>query len=260
MSGEDWVMSMASAGATTAIPSSNGFRIGNVLSRTMGVLTRHVVLFVLVAAAAQLPNLILGFLAPGMLMPPRGAGFATVAIVSWCTIMLATPITQTIMYHAAFQDMSGRPIRFGNSLGIALRRFFPVLGTLICMGVLIAIGFVLLILPGIFVAAMVAVAIPACVVERIGPFASIGRSARLTKGNRWKILGIGLLVLIASMVITGLVAVFKLGLGIPFAAFVNFALQSVLGAFTSLVAVVMYHDLRVAKEGLDTDRIAAVFD
>jgi hypothetical protein len=37
-------------------------------------------------------------------------------------------------------------------------------------------------------------------------------------------------------------------------------LQSVLGAFTSVVGVVMYHDLRVAREGLDTDRIAAVFD
>ena len=32
------------------------------------------------------------------------------------------------------------------------------------------------------------------------------------------------------------------------------------GAFYAILAVVTYHDLRVAKEGLDTDQIAAVFD
>ena len=32
------------------------------------------------------------------------------------------------------------------------------------------------------------------------------------------------------------------------------------GAFNAIMVVVTYHDLRVAKEGVDTDQIAAVFD
>ena len=32
------------------------------------------------------------------------------------------------------------------------------------------------------------------------------------------------------------------------------------GAFDAILVVVTYHDLRVAKEGVDTDHIAAVFE
>jgi hypothetical protein len=251
-------MSMSSGGATAALP--DGFRVGNVLRHAMGVLSRHVALFVLVAAAAQLPSLALAFLMPGGRVQPRATGFTTIAVIGWFTILVVIPITQTIVYHAAFQDMLGRPIRFGDSLALALRRFFPVLGALICMGVVMILGFVLLVVPGLIACTVVAVAIPACVVEQVGPFASIRRSAHLTKGNRWKILGIFLLLVVASLAVTGLTAVFRFGLGTEFATLFNFVLESVLSAYTSLIAVVMYHDLRVAKEGLDTDRIAAVFD
>jgi hypothetical protein len=251
-------MSVTSVGATMDLP--DGFRIGNVLGRAVGVLSRHVVLFVLVAAAAQLPSLVIAFLVPGIGVGSRAAGFMTIAVVSWFTIVVILPITQTIVYHGAFQDMCSRPIRFGDSLTLAFRRFFPVLGALICMGVLIMVGFLLLVVPGIIALTVVAVAVPVCVVERVGPFASIRRSARLTKGNRWKILGIFLLLFVASIAIAGLNIVFRYGLGAEVAVLVNFVLQSALGAYSSLIAVVMYHDLRVAKEGLDTNRIAAVFD
>ncbi len=40
----------------------------------------------------------------------------------------------------------------------------------------------------------------------------------------------------------------------------QYLLQVGVVAFGSIVGVVVYHDLRVAKEGIDTDRIAAVFD
>jgi hypothetical protein len=35
---------------------------------------------------------------------------------------------------------------------------------------------------------------------------------------------------------------------------------SVYGPFNAVLTAVTYHDLRVAKEGIDTDQIAAVFD
>jgi hypothetical protein len=37
------------------------------------------------------------------------------------------------------------------------------------------------------------------------------------------------------------------------------ALGGLCGAFSAILAVVAYHDLRVAKEGVDTRAIAAVF-
>src|SRR5580658_2615793 len=251
-------MSMASIGAT--VTPSEGFRVGNVLSRAIGLLSRHVVLFVLVTAGAQLPGLVLAFFTMGAPVRPGSTAFGTAGLVGIFVGLFLVPITQTMVYHAAFQDMLGRPVRVGDSLALALRRFFPILGALLCMGFLIMLGFVALVVPGIIAATMFAVTVPAWVVERLGPFRSIGRSRHLTKGHRWRILGIGLLVLVASIVVAGVAAAFGFGLGAAGGALIRFVLQSVLGAFTSVVGVVMYHDLRVAREGLDTDRIAAVFD
>jgi hypothetical protein len=33
-----------------------------------------------------------------------------------------------------------------------------------------------------------------------------------------------------------------------------------IGAFGSIIVAVIYHDLRVARDGIDIERIAAVFD
>jgi hypothetical protein len=40
----------------------------------------------------------------------------------------------------------------------------------------------------------------------------------------------------------------------------NLIWSALVGAFSAILGVVIYHDLRVAKEGVDTDQIAAVFD
>jgi hypothetical protein len=43
-------------------------------------------------------------------------------------------------------------------------------------------------------------------------------------------------------------------------AIVQYVFQGLVIAFKSVVGVVLYHDLRAAKEGINTERIAAVFD
>jgi hypothetical protein len=251
-------MSMSSGIAVA--PSPETFRVGNVLSRAIGLLSRKGVLFVLVSAVTQLPNLVVALHATGVRSSAPGAAGAELGLVVLFGVLVLIPLVQTVVYHAAFQDMLGRPIRLGDSLGIAFRRFFPVLGALICMGAAIGLGFALLIVPGVIWAAMFAVAVPACVVERLGPIASCGRSAYLTKGNRWKVIGIGLSLIVVSFAVGAIAFVLPFVLGVALGALVNLVLNAVLGAFYSLVAVVMYHDLRVAKEGIGTDRIAAVFD
>jgi hypothetical protein len=50
------------------------------------------------------------------------------------------------------------------------------------------------------------VALPACVVEGLGPIKSLGRSANLTKGHRWKILGIFLVLNVVGGIMSGLLS------------------------------------------------------
>ncbi len=73
------------------------------------------------------------------------------------------------------------------------------------VGILVTLAAILLLVPGLIVWCVYAVAVPVCVVESLGLRASMTRSSFLTKGNRWRIFGVFALIFIASIVIGGMV-------------------------------------------------------
>jgi hypothetical protein len=97
------------------------------------------------------------------------------------------------------------------------------------------------------------------VVEGLGLVDSLRRSVELTRGHRWKIFGIMILVLAPLPTANA-----NLRAAISFLGPALYLGQYVLGVawitgFTS-VLIVIYHDLRVANEGIDRGKIADVFD
>jgi uncharacterized membrane protein len=239
------------------------FRVGRVLSRTFSVLSRNLLPFCLVTVIAALPNVLIlapgtGALTPATVSP--GAS-AVRLILGFSLAMVLNALSQAIVLYGAFEDMRGRPVHLIESLRIGLRRFFPVLGVALCVAILTALAGILLIIPAFIVATMLLVAMPACVVEQLGPVKSMDRSKQLTKGHRWKIFGLWLLAMTVSGILqSALIGLARL-IGGPILALIVFlAWAAVFGAFYAIMVVVTYHDLRVAKEGVDTDQIAAVFD
>ena len=116
-----------------------------------------------------------------------------------------------------------------------------------------------LLVPTAILLVLSAVVVPACVVERLGPLASMVRSIALTKRHRWKILGIMLLqaVLTAGgQIIDQLVAPDHWSLAI----LVDAVWSVPLIAYWNATIIMTYRDLRVAKEDADTGQIAAIFD
>jgi hypothetical protein len=230
------------------------FRIGRILSRSFSIYFRHFLTFLLLGCLPALPNLVWY----------RGPGAATMSpaalAILFIGMLVLWPICQAMVLYGAFQDMRGRPVRLNETVAKALARFLPVVGVAICFTLAAGLATLLLIVPGFIVFTMYSVAQPVCVVERLGVFASMRRSASLTKGHRWRIFGLFLVIMVASGVFSGiLLAIFSLG-GVLIAQIANFVWSALFGAFFSISFVVAYHDLRVAKEGIDTDRIAAVFD
>ena|SRR5271165_606406 len=156
--------------------------------------------------------------------------------------------------------MRGRDISIGEAFSGAVRRLLPVIGALILAGVALVGGLFLLVVPGVILWCMFYVAIPVCVVERLGPFASLGRSSDLTQGYRWRIFGLSIFLLLIGFVNVGLQKVLNMAVGgIPATVGVA-SLQVVFSAFGLIVCSVAYHDLRVAKEGIDIEQLASVFD
>ena len=165
------------------------------------------------------------------------------------------------MLYGAFEDMRGRPVDLMlRSFQHASRRFLPVIGVAFLTTLLTGLASLLLIIPGLILFMAWYVAIPACVVERLGPWTSLQRSAALTKGNRWKVARLIIVLAVITGIGEGLVAAVTAEAGMTIGLIANLIWSALVGAFSAILGVVIYHDLRVAKEGVDTDQIAAVFD
>jgi len=251
-------MSDVASGAVTE--SSSGFMVGDVLGRTFSILGRNLVPFLVIAAVAAIPHL---FLDRTAISSMPGMSSQMIFQSGWSLIIggLVQILTQAVILHAAFQDMLGRPIRIGDSVRVGFSRFLPILGLSILLGFGIVVGLLFVIIPGVILLVMWSVALPACVVEAQGPVGSLGRSIELTKGHRWKIFGLLFLIWLVSMILsfalgaTGAMVAGHYGL-----LGAQFIIQTVLGAFRAILVIVIYRDLRVAKEGIGTEQIAAVFD
>jgi hypothetical protein len=246
------------ANISAAAPAAPGeFRIGDVFSKTATLLSRHFLVFFVVALVAALPRLLWvgaeGQIAGGF---PWGRFLAGLFL-----FLILNTLAQAVIVYGAFQAMRGRAVNLVECLRVGLGRFFPIIGLVICAYFAIWIGLIFLIVPGIILGIMWYVATPVCVVEQKGPLASLGRSSEITKGHRWKIFGMVLLLLIVAAVVGGIIGAL-LGLtGSPIlVALGTLAWTGAWGAFYAIFGVVTYHDLRVAKEGVDTEQITSVFD
>ncbi len=235
------------------------FNIGQVFNRTVSILSRNMLPFGLIAAIAAVPSALL--LTPGVDLVPADVAGGIIAVVGVILMLVLGALSQAVMLYGAFDDMRGRPVNLAELIKVGLRRIFAVLGVAIFVPVLTGLAGIALIFPGFMVATMLFVAMPACVVEQLGPIKAMGRSARLTKGHRWKIFGIWFAILMVGGIAQSMLQGAAAGIGGPvISVLVTLLWGAVYGAFSAVFAVVTYHDLRVAKEGVDTDQIASVFD
>jgi hypothetical protein len=78
--------------------------------------------------------------------------------------------------YGVVQVLRGRTMSIAQAGAIAVRRFLPLIGVAILVGLLFWLGIVLLIVPGLIVYAMYYVAAPVCIAEQAGVGASLSRS------------------------------------------------------------------------------------
>jgi hypothetical protein len=241
------------------------FRVGQVISTSISIWARNLIFFSVLGLVANLPGLFIklyvfeqasGGTPPSLILNSLGSVSDVI-----CGQILAAVIT-----FGVFQQLRGRPVSFNACVSAGFARFLPVIGTSLIAGLMIGIAALALVIPGIIVMMMFWVAIPACVAENLGVSDSLGRSAGLTKGYRWQVLGIVLILTVLSVALGAIVGfVFGLGIAIAHTGSIGlvialYLVTSLIAAFQAVCATTGYYYLRVAKEGVDIDQIAAVFD
>ncbi len=250
--------STAAGGGDPALAIS----IGAVVKRSFAIFFANLVPFGVLALILLLPNLFFNF----ALLSPVGVGIGGVQILIYIGLYLVLYylLMGTLVYGTVAQ-MRGQPASMGLIVSRGLASLLPLVVIAVATVVATLIGFVLLIVPGIFLIVVLSVTIPAYVVERPGIVNSFRRSIELTKGNRWRVLGV-LVVLVVIFAVIGFVVSFvtnilaAIGLGVTFGVIANYIVSALTTAVGAVAAAVLYHDLRIAKEGVSTDQIAAVFD
>lgn len=119
----------------------------------------------------------------------------------------------------------------------------PLLGVAILYGLGVAIGLVLLIVPGLFLLTIWAVAAPVAVIERPGVFGSFTRSQELVKGNGWPVFAT-IFIVFALVFAVGLVAgAIGAGLGDAGQIVLQWIVNAIVAPIAALTAAVLYFAL-----------------
>ena len=247
---------------------------GAILGRAQEILFANFLTFVGLAAlpvVVQIAALVAvgigGAFGVALVAPDQGqwmallAGGALLLLLLVVVSVVAYLMCTATLINAAFQHMRGRPVLWREAVANGARRLPAMLSTTLCAGVPIVIGLFLLAVPGMILICGWYVALPVCQIERLGAIASLKRSWVLTKGHRWRIFGLLAALALIGAMINGMVT----GIG---AASHSQVLGTIPGmifmviwaAYQSVVLVVAYHDLRVLKDNIDIEGIAAEFD
>ncbi len=243
------------------------FQVGDVLSSAFSVTAKGFIPFFLIGLIVYIPLFLLVTVVVTAASP---ALFTLLALLGWVfSYVVAGAITYGVV-----QALKGNQISVSESLSVGFQRMFPVLLVSLVVGLCVMAGLLLLVVPGIILAIMLFVAVPAAVIEKPGVFGSIDRSMELTKGYRWQIFFIALIIMIGSAVLStvitggqgatmeldpdaGMMVIAQPSLG---AHLLSMLMQMVVSLFSAVASSVVYYRLRQVKEDADIDDLASVFE
>jgi hypothetical protein len=189
--------------------------------------------------------------------------------------MFAGILTFGALVHAAAVAYEGGQPAVGASLGRALKSFLVLAVASVFGFAAMALGFMLLIIPGLILFAMWFAMYPAIMVEGKGPFEALGRSRTLSRGARMRVLGVMIVAwLITMLPVIALTAFAGAGMGVTAAvsamsmedgnlwmtAMIQIASTLASGVtwpFVMIVTTLLYFDRRARTEAPDLESAAA---
>lgn len=252
-------------------PVANNLDIMDVISTSIKVFTENALVYLILSAVLiGVPYLVYSLILISVVeggVSPLDPGFLVWSTLGSFVTMLFSLLLQATVIITTINQLNGRMIDFMTAINQALKHIVPLFILSILLGLGFTIGFMLLVVPGILLMLIWAVVVPAYVAEDIQMMSAFGRSAELTKGQRLRILG-----LVVVVMIIGLILSFALGLlsGVsaldPMSRFTltsaifSTVSQIVMSVLFTIGAAVLYLKLRYLKDGADVSSISSVFD
>jgi hypothetical protein len=171
-----------------------------------------------------------------------GALFLLIAVIFVVNIVFST-IAEGSAIKLASGQITKRQANFGASIRFVVSKLLSVWALSIVVGIIVFLGIIALIVPGIILAIMFSLALPVLLLENKGVTESMGRS-RVLVSKRWlktfgTFLVLGIVILVASLIFSAITA--PLGIIGPVVNGILSALYQPL--FPILLAVYYYSNL-----------------
>ncbi|MEZ4654157.1 MAG: glycerophosphoryl diester phosphodiesterase membrane domain-containing protein [Candidatus Eisenbacteria bacterium] len=182
---------------------------------------------------------------------------------------LMGPFVSSLLVFAVFQKLRDRNPSFAECLRVGGRRAFTVLLTVMVTTFVTILGYVLVLVPGIYLSILYFVVIPVAVIEGTGVGDSISRSMELTSGHRWWLFRFAFVMILLFTCIVLLPAVFIVsirglaeeGLLWKLVSILTLVLMSCMSAILAAsMSTVVYRELRKVHGDFDEENLLAVFD
>ncbi len=182
------------------------------------------------------------------------------------TSLIVTVLVTAACVKAVSDIYLDQPTGIGHSLRFAARRLGSLVWLEVVVTVALALAFIALIIPGIWLYAAWSVVVPALLIEDRRGGKAISRSFRLVRGRWWPVAGVllaaNIMIAIVGGAIEGALVLISLGTGASLALTVIVVslaagVSSVLTRpFLAAVTTILYYDLRVRHEGYDMELLA----
>ena len=247
----------------TVAGTGGNIDIGHVLSRGFETIGQNFLAFAgLSVVLGGIPTFASSYLAGSStgenFLSWSGGGMLFLAIL---VQMVASGLLQMVIVRSSILTLGGRDADVGGSVAAALALLLPLIGLSILTGLVILIGLVLLIVPGIIAYVALIVATPVLVEERRGVIDCMERSAALTKGSRWRIFLLLLILGVAYLAFAGGLGAATLAMeASPLVSVADAAIAIVSTLVMSAMTAALYVELRTVKEGATTEGLAAIFE
>jgi hypothetical protein len=257
-------------------------QVGRVLSDTLGIITRNILPFAVLTAPilgayAGYFYYLIGTTGVASFVVIAGGQFDGTGVLNVLFWQIPIYILAIACFNASLLYAYGKRHRLRKTLFAAflaglwrlpsvlliwiLLSVLPILALLACTTVIMAIPMPIWMLDSLAWLALLAIgalcfpfvlATPICLIEKKGPFAALGQSARLTRDYRWRLFGLLLL---------GAIIGFLLSLALLLVMLI-FQLVPIAGPIASLLAMVMAPTLCLAWSGsilaMGYDRLSSI--
>lgn len=247
--------------------------LGEILSAAFNIYKANATQLILVVAIVVVPLSLVGAVFAGVVFAPERIGVTNGEVVigldyadrSWGAFLLVgaigaliavliSALLQAATVRAAAQATIGDRVDVDASYRYGFKRLWSVILVSLLVGLIVAAGFILLVIPGIIFLVLLSVSIPVLIVEGRRGTEAMGRSWNLVKGHFWHVLGVILVAALIVGLVSGLIG--SIGGDAWVARWIFTAIAQIVTApFAALVSVLLYLDLRARTEALSSETL-----